>query len=276
MARTRRWDLSEEELERIALARKGTITAGAAVRALLRNPRLAGEAARIVADSVRNGLTTSNSLSSLITAERARAVVPDAATGVGWYDEQPFLDALAPWTRPAARALELGCGAGRISRHVAPLVAELICTDMSAAMIAEARENLRMFANAKAQTTDGWTLSEFDEKSFDIVLGQGVLGYLGLNHLLALLAEIRRVLRPGGVTVFNFMTIDDPLDAAQHLEAVLKMARRRRPHGGVDQAYTRAQLDAMHTLAGLDVVAPERREPGERGRIVIVGRRTKQ
>ncbi len=201
--------------------------------------------------------------------------VPDAATGAGWYDEEGFLDMLVPWLDRNVRALELGCGAGRISRHVAPLVRELVCTDASPAMIAEARENLRGFANVRPAVTDGFALAKFADASFDVAFGQGVLGYLPPNQALGLLAESRRVLRPGGVSVFNFFTLDDTQAAARHLAVVLEQAGKRRVHGGIDEAYTRAQLETMHSVAGLTVLNPDagiHPEPGGR-RIAIVGRR---
>jgi SAM-dependent methyltransferase len=282
MARApRRFDLSEQELEQIAAARAGRLGMRGALRLLARDPRLLGEVARVAGEALRSGLFASNSLSSLLGAERARLVVADAATGVGWYDERPFLAALSPFCSPSARALELGCGAGRISRHVAPLVGELVCTDVSGAMVDEARANLRPYANATVRRTDGYALGEFSAGSFDLCFGQGVLGYLAPNQLLGLLGEIARVLAPGGVSVFNFFTIDDPRDGAAHLATVLEQARKRRPHGGIDQAYTRAQLQAMHELAGLAVARPDRgggegESEGEavaRGRIVVVARR---
>lgn len=296
MRAPRRFELSAEELGRIAAARAGRLGTVGALRLLARDVRLVGEVARVAWEALRTGLFASNSLSSLLGAERARLVVADAATGVGWYDERPFLAALTPWCASSARALELGCGAGRISRHVAPLVGELVCTDVSAAMVAEARANLRSHTNTTVARTDGYTLGEFAGESFDLAFGQGVLGYLPPNQLLALLGEIARVLRPGAVSVFNFFTIDDPRAGATHLATVLQQARKRRPHGGIDQAYTRAQLEAMHELAGLAVTelddGGERAAGGGReraagggserqdqagarpqGRIVIVGRR---
>jgi hypothetical protein len=106
------------------------------------------------------------------------------------------------------------------------------------------------------------------------VFGQGVLGYLAPNHLLGLLNEIQRVLRPGGVSVFNFFTLDAPEHARRHLSSVLAQARRRRPHGGVDQAYTRAHLEALHRVAGLEPTSEPAAVEGQMPeRIVIVATR---
>ncbi len=245
---------------------------------LLRNPGLIPELARIVSGSVRDSILADNSLISLVDASRARAVVPDAATGVGWYDEEPFLDALTPHLSLDSDVLELGCGAGRISRHVAPLVSQLVCTDRSRSMTDEARENLSAHANVRVATTDGFALTEFPDATFDLVFAQGVLGYLGPNELLGLLDEVRRVLVTGGVCVFNFFTIDRPDDARAHLEIIRQMARRRRRSGSVDCAYTRAHLEALYRVAGLDLdgASAESADEPTRGRIVVTASRPRR
>jgi len=274
--RARRWDVSPEELERMAAARRGTLSARAALMLLLRRPDLVAEGVRLVGGSVRASIFANNSLVSLLDGARAREAVPDAATGVGWYDERPFLDALTPHLSTAGRVLELGCGAGRISRHVAPLISELVCTDQSRAMVAEARQNLSALTNVRVATTDGFTLAEFPDTTFDVVFGQGVLGYLGANQLLGLLDEVHRVLVRRGVCVFNFFTIDDVRDARDHLATVRRLARRRRTHGGVDCAYTRGQIEALYEAVGLRTLpsgAGTAAEPVRRGRLVVTARR---
>lgn len=167
--------------------------------------------------------------------------------------------------------LELGCGGGRISRRVAPLVQELVCTDVLASMVAEAAENLVAYPNVKVAQTGGYGLPEFGEHSFDVVFAQGVLGYLDPNPLLAMLDEVARVLRPSGLCVFNFATIDHPRDVEWQLDAVREQARRHRFSGATDRVYTRSQLVAMYQAVGLEVL-PSADSSGP-GRVVITGRR---
>jgi SAM-dependent methyltransferase len=256
---------------RLAAARRGDLTARSALALLAREPALLPEVARILTGAARSAVFDNNALISLLDGARARRAVPDVATGVGWYDEQPFLEALQPHLGSECEALELGCGGGRISRRVAPDVRRLTGTDPSRAMIGEAAENLAAFANVSVRLTDGFSLAEFSDRSFDLVFGQGVLGYLDPNPLLALLDEIHRVLRPGGASVFNFLTIDHPANLAVHLDTVRRQARRRRFHGGTDRAYTLGQLRALHEAVGLQPLGPA----GEiaTGRVVLSARR---
>lgn len=270
---SRRWEVSEAELERMAVARTGSLGPRAALLLLVRSPHLIPDVVRVLRGAFRGAIFDNNALVSMLDAERARRAVPDAATGVGWYDEHPFLEVMAPHLRGNAMALELGCGGGRISRRVAPLVRELVCTDVSASMVAEASENLASYPNVTVRHTDGFALREFFERSFDLVFAQGVLGYLDPNPLLAMLDEVARVLRPGGVCVFNFSTIDHPRDAGKQVATVREQACRRRFSGGTDRVYTRAQLVAMYEAVGLELLpAVDAFAPGP-GRVVVAGRR---
>jgi SAM-dependent methyltransferase len=270
----RRWEVSDEELERMAATRRGGLSARSSLLLLLRTPSMIPDTARIVAGAARDAVFANNTLISLLDAARARQAVPDVATGVGWYDERQFMEALRPHLGGGQRVLELGCGAGRISRHVAPLVAELVCTDRSGAMVAEARQNLSAFANIRVARTSGVALTEFTDRAFALVFGQGVLGYLDPNPLLALLGEVRRLLSAGGLCVFNFFTIDRQSDASDHLATVTRQARTGRFHGGTDRAYAAAQIEALYRAAGLDLVADGAAAAGEAasGRAVRIGR----
>lgn len=103
--------------------------------------------------------------------------------------------------RGDARVLDLGCGAGHVSFHVAPLVAEVVAYDLSEQMLA-------VVASAAAQRGLDNVRSErgaaehlpFADGSFDFVFSRYSAHHwsdLGLA-----LREVRRVLKPGGVACF--------------------------------------------------------------------------
>jgi SAM-dependent methyltransferase len=271
----RRWDLTPEEEGAVRRARAGILTPRVVAKGLFGSPQAMGDAARALLGGMRAGVLANNSLISLLDVAAVRQAVPDAALGVGWYDAGEFLAVLRPHLDPTSVVLELGCGGGRISRHVAPLVGRLVCTDPALAMTHEARENLAAFPNVEVARTSGRGLGEFAQHSFDVVFAQGVMGYLDPNPLLAMLDEVHRVLRPGGVCVFNFLTIDHPEDGRELLETVRGQARRARLHGGTDRAYTAAYLRALHQLAGLTPLRPGAgaQPEGQRGRVVLAAQR---
>jgi SAM-dependent methyltransferase len=276
-ANHRRWDLTEEELLRVDEARSVRLNAREATRLVVRSPRLLRdlmpEALRVARTTGRQLAWSDLAIGSLVHAERARQAVPDAASGVGWSPEEPLIDALNRFAEPAMTALELGAGAGRVTRHLAQRVGEVVCTDVSPAMVAEARANLSEFGNVRCALSDGFTLREFADDSFDLVLAAGVLTFFTPNALLAMLDEVARVVRPGGVCIANYMLLDDPQDARSHLEHVRRDARERR-FLLVEQGYVYAELAALHRLAGIPLVEPASAAEltATAGRPVLIGR----
>lgn len=120
-----------------------------------------------------------------------------------------------------ARVLDFGCGIGRVALALAPHVADVVGVDISPAMVAQARERAVGLANARFRATDGGTLP-LPDASVDLVLAIDSFPYLVRAGVLApQLAELARVLRPGGdLTVFNWSYRgDEAADAAEAANA---------------------------------------------------------
>jgi SAM-dependent methyltransferase len=119
----------------------------------------------------------------------------------------------------AARVLDLGCGGGHVSYRAAPLVAEVVACDVTAAMLdavaATAAE--RGLHNITVQQAAAEHLP-FPDASFDILLCRFTAHHW--QNMEAGLRQARRVLKPGSLAVI----IDTiaPADAAldTHLQAV--------------------------------------------------------
>ncbi len=109
--------------------------------------------------------------------------------------------------QPADAVLELGCGSGRL---LAALAARLRSgfaagVDPSELMVRHARiRNRHWIARGRVEVRSGQSgdLRAFPDGRFDKVLGAHVVYYW--TDPLHDLAEIRRVLRPGGVLVLGF------------------------------------------------------------------------
>lgn len=271
----RRWEVSPEEESRIAAARRAPMSARTALMLLARSPGLVPEVVRDVARHALRGIWSSSALVWTLDSERVRREVPDAARGIGFSDEGPFLSYLLPRLGGTQRVLDVGGGDGRLSRHVAPLVAEVVVSDVSPTMIAEAAENLASFGNVQTHLARGFTLSPLDTATFDLVFAQGVLPYLEVNEGLALLDEMARVTKPGGTIVVNAFTFDRADWAAAQIEAVRMSARRGRFTAGLFRAYVESQVEAMVRAVGYDVVETGYGEEptGRRLPYVVVGTR---
>lgn len=99
--------------------------------------------------------------------------------------------------------LELGCGTGTFSEAVAPLVKDLVATDMSETMLHQARAKLVDHGNVQLQRQDAYKTT-FDESTFDAVL---MVNLLHIVHEPALiLQECSRVVRNGGRIVVSDIT----------------------------------------------------------------------
>ena len=111
----------------------------------------------------------------------------------------------------SARVLDLGCGTGHVSFHVAPLVAEVVAYDLSQQMldVVAAAATERGLGNIVTERGVAERLP-FADATFDFVFSRYSAHHwsdLGLA-----LREVRRVLKPGGVVAFiDVMSPGSPL-----------------------------------------------------------------
>lgn len=104
-------------------------------------------------------------------------------------------------TPPAARrALEIGCGPGRLLRPMSRYFGEIHGVDVSDTMVALAQQKLRDVPHACAHAIGGSDLLLFPEDHFDYVYSYAVFQHIpSAEVVFSYLRETVRVLRPGGV-----------------------------------------------------------------------------
>ena len=113
-------------------------------------------------------------------------------------DELKRLPATA--NRRAWRALEIGCGPGRLMKPLSRNFGEIHGVDVADEMIVLARERLAGIPHAHVHVTGGANLAQFAAESFDFVYSYAVLQHIpDRNVVLDYMRETRRVLKPGGV-----------------------------------------------------------------------------
>lgn len=101
------------------------------------------------------------------------------------------------------RILDFGCGCGRVLRHFVglPPGGRLYGTDIDASLIGWCQEHLSTFAE--------WGVNGFEpplryaDATFDLIYGISVFTHLDEPLQRQWLAEIKRVLAPGGVAIFT-------------------------------------------------------------------------
>lgn len=111
---------------------------------------------------------------------------------------------LAPAPPRARKALEIGCGPGRLMRPLSRHFGEIHGVDISDEMIRRARENLRGVPHAHAHVAENSDLAAFAGDSFDLVYSYAVFQHIPSREVIfGYLREARRVLKPGAILRFQ-------------------------------------------------------------------------
>ena len=130
--------------------------------------------------------------------------------------EDPATHALAAQLELAgARAVfELGCGTGRLAERLldGPLVpaCRYLGSDVSATMVGLAQARLARFgARAEVRQVDERPVLEPAAGSFDRLVSTYLFDLLGRAHIEALVAEVARIVAPGGLVGLAGLTHGD-------------------------------------------------------------------
>lgn len=102
--------------------------------------------------------------------------------------------------------LDIGVGAGRTTRFIAPLAARYECIDYSPAMVEYMQRTLPAISTRQG---DACNLNAFGDGSFDFVFGSNcVIDALSPSDRLSAMREAARVLRLGGTYMFSSHNLD--------------------------------------------------------------------
>jgi SAM-dependent methyltransferase len=131
------------------------------------------------------------------------------------------------------RALDFGCGVGRLTRALATHFGECVGVDVSPEMVARAQEVNRDRPGCRFVVNTAPDLRLFDDAGFDFVYSSKVLQHMPSRRLaLTYVAELLRVARPDGLVVFqvwSFLPWRNRLQPRRRLYGLLRAVRLPRP-----------------------------------------------
>jgi SAM-dependent methyltransferase len=107
-----------------------------------------------------------------------------------------YIDTTAP-------ALDFGCGVGRLTRALGKYFTECVGVDISPAMIALARELNCNLPNCRFQLNECIQLKSLQDNYFGFIYTSLVLQHIAGPCSYEYIAELIRVLKPGGILIFQ-------------------------------------------------------------------------
>jgi SAM-dependent methyltransferase len=134
------------------------------------------------------------------------------------------VERLRAFVDPTGRVLDYGCGYGRQLSELADLgYRDLVGIDPSAAMVERARGLLPGVQIEQCERPP----ATYPDASFDAILLSAVLTCVADDaEQLALIAEIRRLLRPGGILLLSdFLLHSDERNLARYAESLPRFER---------------------------------------------------
>jgi ubiquinone/menaquinone biosynthesis C-methylase UbiE len=163
-------------------------------------------------------------------------------------------------------ALDFGCGVGRLTRALAGHFAQCVGVDISAPMLARAEELNRECERCRFVLNTSDDLSKFEPGSFDLVYSKYVLQHLpGRAVVRAYVSEFMRVLRPGGLLVFQLPSKIGLLHRLQPRRRLYALLRRL----GFDERMLLERLELTPMRMGFMAEAAVTRMIAELGGTVV-------
>jgi ubiquinone/menaquinone biosynthesis C-methylase UbiE len=117
--------------------------------------------------------------------------------GIMEYIDRLYLDI------PKKRALDFGCGVGRLTRALASYFEEVIGVDISSSMVNLADKYNICGNKCKFYVNEKLDLSLFKDDEFDFIYSNIVLQHIHQKYSTIYIKELVRILRPAGVLIFQ-------------------------------------------------------------------------
>lgn len=114
---------------------------------------------------------------------------------------------------PQVRALDIGCGIGRVENAIHREVRSIVGVDVSEEMLKRARWTVRA-PNVSFRVVDGRSLNGIESGHYDLCLSFMVLQHIPRAAVANYVLEVGRVLKPGGRFLFQ-IPLPEPNGASE-------------------------------------------------------------
>jgi SAM-dependent methyltransferase len=163
------------------------------------------------------------------------------------------------------RALDFGCGVGRLTQALAPHFRQVIGVDIARSMLKTARKYNRVGKRCRYILNETDNLKRFQDGYFDFVYSNIVLQHMEPRYCKRYLAEFVRILARRGILIFQLpsriadesaaqRSAEPPLDLKQEDSTVVTTKQPRRvPKGRKNNAHREPVME-MYTIPRDEVV----------------------
>ncbi len=160
--------------------------------------------------------------------------------------------------KPTDIAFEIGCGVGRVGRHLSAKCAEWIGADVSQHMLGHAQKALADRKNVRFVHLNGIDLKPTPDASVDVVYCTAVFMHLDEWERYRYVTEAARILKPGGRVYYDNFSLLAP-DGWQLFEQTARLDPAARPPN-ISKASTPEELRVYAQKAGFEDI---RVRPGQ-------------
>ncbi len=231
-------------------------------RLIASHPRLIPHAVSTAVKGAATAVKADPTLGWMAAAEKEHRIAPGAVFGAYWGGLETFVTAFGEHVGKDQVALEVGCGGGRVTRRLQPLVAELHATDVSPVILDEAR--------AFAPQVRYFTVTGFGDSlpndRYDAVASHDVFVHFEFDEFARYLFNIARTLRPKGVFVVSVYTLDSDAEREVYRSEISNSPRlpARRTRRFPSETY-----EKLLDIFGFEVIDRRRAETAEYPRLSL-------
>lgn len=186
------------------------------------------------------------------------------------------------------RALDFGCGLGRLTRALGRRFDHAVGVDVAPTMVDQARA-LDPEPNVSFVVNQAADLRLFDDGSFDLVYSNIVLQHVSNELQVGYVGEFCRILAPGGLAVFQIpsrrLGVQGALRRVLPADLTARLRRLRQPHALLrrDEDVLHMEMNclpeaevcavvAAHGVEVVDVIHTNAAEPGFAGNVAFLDR----